>query len=378
MSLSSRGITWSIPFRAALGGLLGVFVLALLFIPGSTGSYARQKGQRKLNFYPSLHLKFLAGEKDKYFVARTGVVNMSGKPMTDVVMRQTFDKKFIPEYLGNDQRANLHMPEGFQESIEGNSYTTMLPELRIAEAAPLAVVLKYKGRPGEVTFAGVEVEYTQDGERIKEAGPDLKWDLSKYTKYSGTLRDYIKRYAKIDMEIPEGGDDWGFTDLAARVSGRVPTGPVEVEELATGRMRFSIEAGVAGDLRQILVMRRPYDPSRQLKANDEVRRFIMGTVRSLADFTLDVDEMSIRREKVGRYDAWVAETRWHDRIKDRLGEGPTRWYIFVDDDAENLYVISISAQGRGLGPGKADQPNESREQELMAELADIVSSIRVL
>jgi hypothetical protein len=253
-----------------------------------------------------------------------------------------------------------------------------LPELRIAEATALAVELTYQGRPAAVTFAGVEVEYTQDGQQLTEKGPDQTWDLSKYTRYAGTLREFIKRYAALDLTIPDTGDDWGFSNLASRVAGKPATGAVEIDGEVSGRMRFSLQAGTPGSLRQMILIRRPYDPARHPKANDEVRRLIMDLVQTTADFSLDGDDFAIQKRKVGRWDAWVAQTRWRDRVKDRLGEGPSRWYLFADEKSGGQFIINISAQGRGAGPGKADEPNVAREQELMAQLEGIVSSIRLI
>ena len=330
-----------------------------------------------LSFYPSLQLKFEEGQTGNYFVARIGVVNMSGAPMTDLVLRQTFPKKFLPALLGNRHHDTASRPQGFEERLEGETMVVRIPELRVAEATALTAILNYEGRPTTVTFPGIDAEFTVNGGRGSAKGPDQTWDLSRYTKYSGSLQEYIRRYAAIEMKIPEKGS-WGFTDLAARMSGRVPTGPIEIESSSTGRMLFSIQAGLPGDMRHLLVVRRPLNPNQVLKANDEVRRFVLGMVGAQADFTIDGDEMSVRKEKVGRFDAWVADTRWFDRVKDRLGEGPARWYILPDEKAQTQWIVTIIAQGRGEGPGKADVPNEQKEKELMAELESMVGSMRIL
>lgn len=339
---------------------------------------ARQEPQRQLNFYPSLQLKFVSGQAHNYFLSRTGIVNMSGKVMRNLTLQQTFPDKLHPRVINEDQADLLiGRPKGFTESIDGNTYTVHVPELRVAEATALVVVLTYKGRPADVTFKGAKVTFTLDAETHEETGPDQTWDLSKYTKYSGTLREFIKRYAKLDMMIPA-AEGWGFTDLASRMNGRFPTGPVEITTTRSGRMRFSIQAGTPGTLSRILVIKRPYNPAQELKAKDEVRRLIMGMVRSSADFTLDADEMSIRKDKIGKFNGWVAETRWYDRVKDRLGEGPSRWYVFLDKKAVNQYIIALSAQGRGIGPEKIDTPNDEKEQELMSRMAQIITKIRIL
>jgi len=346
---------------------------AAAFSPAS----ARQTDAPKITFYPSFQLKFVDGEAHNYFLSHAGVVNVSGGVLTDLTITQRFPQGFTPSLISKDAQALLMRPEGFTESIDGDVYTIHLPELRIAEATALVVRLDYQGRPGETTIPGIEAKFTSNGESLKEKGPDLMWDLSQYTRYSGTLREYIKRYAGLDMKIPSG--DWGFTNLAARVAGRVASKVVEVETEGGGRMRFSIAAGDPGDLRQMLVIRRRYDPSRHaFKAKDEVRRFVSDLVSVTADFTLDPDEFSIRQEKIGRYRGWVADTLWHDKVKDRLGGGPSRWYIITDEKAGYQYIINISAQGRGIGPGKADTPTPDKDKALMSELEGMVNSLRIL
>ncbi len=359
---------------SAIRAVLG---LATLAVAAVSPAAARQEEAPKLTFYPSLQLKFVDGEAHNYFLSNAGVVNVSGVPLTDLTIIQRFPEGFTPSLIGKDAQALLMRPEGFTESLDNGVYTIHLPELRIAEATALVVRLDYQGRPGETAFPGIKVEFTSNGQTLEEKGPDLTWDLSKYTRYSGTLREFIKRYASLDMKIPPG--DWGFTNLAARVAGRVASRVVEVESEGGGRMRFSIAAGEPGDLRQMLVIRRPYDPARhQFKARDEVRRFVNDLVSVTADFTLDPDEFSIREEKIGRYHGWVADTLWHDKVKDRLGQGPSRWYIITDEKAGYQYIINISAQGRGIGPGKADTPNPEQEKALMSELEGMVSSLRIL
>lgn len=332
----------------------------------------------KLTFYPSLQLRFIDGQPHNYFFSQAQVVNVSGAPMTDLVLRQKFPEGTTAKLLPPDTQSVFKRPAEFTESLDSNVYTAKLPELRVAEAISLAVELTYSGRPAATTFPGIEVDYTQSGQQSRQVGSDQTWDLSKYTKYSGTLREFIKRYAAIDLNIPNDAEDWGFSNLVARVAGKPSTGPVEIETDQAGRLKFSLQAGAPGSLRQLMLIRRPLDPARQPKATDEVRRFVLDQVQASADFTLDADNISIQKQKVGRLDAWVADTSWRDRVKDRLGEGPSRWYIFPDDKGANLYIVNISAQGRGAGPGKADIPNPEHDKELMTQLEGIVKSLRLL
>lgn len=338
---------------------------------------ARQAETPRLTYYPSLQLKFKDAQARNYFLLNSGLVNASGAAMTDLVVRQRFPEDFSARLIPAEGQAALKRPEGFAETLEEGVYTMKLPELRVAEAIAIVLELSYQGRPAAVAFPPAEVEFTQDGQRRSEKGPELTWDLSKYTKYSGTLREFIKRYAGLEMRIPFEDEDWGFSNFAARAAGKIATGPVEIETESSGRMRFSLQAGNPGRLRQLMVVKRAPGTAKALAASDEVRRFVMDQVQSTADFTLDVDDFSIQKGKVGRYNAWVCQTRWKDRVKDRLGEGPSRWYIFTDDK-QVQYVINISVQGRGAGPGLADTPNPDRERELMAELEGIVTSLRIL
>jgi len=363
---NGRGL---IPFASA--------VLLLAALP-CENALARQETGASLTYYPSVQLRFVGGQARNYFFSQAQVVNISGGPITDLVLKQTFPPGFTPRLLAPEAQAAFKRPAGFSESLEHNAYTIKLPELRLAEATFLAVELTYEGRPASASFSGIEAEYSRNGQRYKEKGPDLSWDLSKYTRYSGTLREFIKRYAGMDMNIPDSQEDWGFSNLVARTAGKPATGPVEIETDQAGRLKFSIQAGVPGSLRQMIVIRRPLDPARQPKANDEVRRFVLDQVQVTADFTLDGDNISIQQKKVGRFNAWVADTKWRDRVKERLGEGPSRWYIFPDEKSSYLYVVNISAQGRGAGPGSADTPNPDKEQELMAQLEGIITSLRIL
>ena len=356
-----------------------VLLAALVTSPAHAREEARAEATApKLTFYPSLQLRFVDGQARNYFFSQAQVVNVSGGPMSDLVLKQSFPDGFTARLLTPAAQSSFKRPQGFSESLENNVYMIKLPELRVAEATSLAVELTYIGRPAFVTFPGIEVEYGPADQRAKEKGSDLSWDLSRYTKYSGTLRELIKRFAGMDMSIPTAEDDWGFSNLVARSAGKPSTGPVEIETDPSGRLKFSLQAGAPGNLRQMVVIRRPFDPARQPKANDEVRRFVMDQVQVTADYTLDGDNMSIQKKKVGRYDAWVADTVWRDRVKERLGEGPSRWYIFPDDKLANLYIVNISAQGRGAGPGQADAPNPAKDQELMTQLEGMLTSLRIL
>jgi hypothetical protein len=349
---------------------------ALLAVPGVPSG--REGEAPKMTFYPSLHLKFVDGQARNYFYALAWVVNVSGSPMTDLTLTQEFPEGFTPRLLGKEAQADFKRPVGFNESLEKNTYTIKLPELRLAEATPLAVELTYQGRPAAVTFPGVRAEFMQGGQRTTEKGPDQTWDLSKYTKYSGTLQEFIKRYAGLELKLPNKDEDWGFSALVARAAGHFPTGVVEVESEASGRMRFAIQAGILGNLRQMMLARRAYNPARELKASDEVRRFIMDSVQATADFTIDGDNMVIQRKRVGRWEAWEANTRWRDKVKDRMGEGPSRWYVFADEKSGNQFVIHIAAQAIGPAGGKSDDTVTAREQDLMSEMEGIVASLRIL
>ncbi len=362
------------PARLGRALLVASCAAAILAPPQSQASDGT-----KLTFYPSLHLRFVAGAADNYFLSRGGVVNTSGAAMTGLTLRQKFPEGFKPRLISAEQQLYFKRTSGFSESLDGNTYAMKLSELRIAEDQTLAVLLDYEGRPGLVTFPGVEVEYTQDGVTRTEKGPDQTWDLSRYTKYSGTLREFIKRYAGMELAVGDSGDDWGFTNVAAMAAGRPnATGAVEIDSDQMGRMRFSLAAGAPGNLRQIHVIRRKYDPARYPKASDEVRRLVIDSIQSTSDFSLDSDNAEIKRGKLGRWDAWILETRWRDKVKDRLGEGPATWYLFADEKTSMQYLIGTSAQGRGGGAGKADVPAPDREAALMSELQKVVSSLRLI
>ena len=331
-----------------------------------------------MTFYPSLNLKFVDGQPRNYFYALAWVVNASGSPITELTLTQEFPEGFTPRLLSKEAQADFKRPEGFNETLGKNTYAIKLPELRLAEATPLAVELTYQGRPAAVTFPGIRAEFTQGGQHLTEKGPDQTWDMSKYTKYSGTLQEFIKRYAGLEMKLPDKDEDWGFSAFAARAAGHFPTGVVEVESEASGRTRFALQAGTLGNLRLLMLTRRAYNPARELKANDEVRRYVMDAVQATADFTLDGDKMTIQKKRMGRWEAWQADTRWRDKVKDRMGEGPSRWYVFVDEKSGSQFLIHIAAQAIGLPGGKSDDAVTTKENELMSEMEGIVASLRIL
>lgn len=356
------------------GRFMATIVAVALLLSLAAGE---SRGQApKLTYYPALELQFPSDGGKNFFISQSWIVNSSGKPMTDLVLTQRFPKGFTAELPPASELVRLKLPEGTTHSLEKNVYTMKLPELRIAEATALVVTLRYKGRPGSVDFPGTEVSFMQDGEKQTEKGPDLTWDISKYTRYSGSMEDFIKRYADLDLDLPDA--QWGFSSAAARAAGRIPTGVVEIESGPGDRLRFSIEGGKPGDLRQMMVMRRNYNPARKLTAQHEVRRYVEDLVKTTSEFMLDVDEMVIGKEKLGELDTWVVNTRWYDRVKDRLGNGPSRWYIFVDDDEKYQYVINISAQALGSGTANLEAPKPEKEEALMAGMAQVLQGLRIL
>src|SRR5881296_2515102 len=76
---------------------------------------ARETAAPKLTFYPALQLRFVDGQARNYFFSQAQVVNVSGEPMTDLVLRQSFPEGFTARLLSGDAQATFKRPAGFSE-----------------------------------------------------------------------------------------------------------------------------------------------------------------------------------------------------------------------------------------------------------------------
>ncbi len=343
----------------------------------TSAALAQPSSPSGLNVYPSFHLKFERGG-GTYLLASTIIVNVSDKTVRDLTLQQTYPRDLVPTTAPSGIHEYFARPEGFQESVEGQVYTMTTPLLRRGEMTSALALLRYDGRPSTAVIPPAQIKYSAAGESFTEGGPALTLDLNKYTKYSGTLTEYIRRYAGIVLEFPGGdGPDWGFSGFASSVRAKTPIGMVETEgDAAEGR--FSLIRGEPGDTRLLLVAWKP-EPNAGLAESraqvlDVVRRQIMPS----AAFELDMEGATVEKGRLGRYEAWVIGSRWTDKVVDRLGEGPARWYLYDDTTRKRRYLVLIAAQGRGAGPGKAGTPNLEKEASLMKELEQIAGSFRAL
>jgi len=330
-----------------------------------------------LTIYPAFHLKF-AGEGRNYLLAGITLVNVSGQEMRDLFLTQRFPEDLAPASASGGIYDYLARPEGFEETIEGQTYQMRVSLLRRRELTAGYVVLSYHGRPAEATVAPCEITYTVSGQTRSERGPALTLPLTKYSKYSGSLADFIKRYASLQLRLPETPTaDWGFSALASKVRGKTPFGLVEVEgDAAEGR--FSLLSGAPGETREILVAWKPTAKARSARSEEDVRKILGEQIVAAAEFSIDLAGAAIEKMPLARGSAWVVSARWRDRVPARLGEGPVRWYVYEDPQRSAQYIILVRAQGRGAGPGKADVPSPEKESALMAELEGIVKSLRPL
>lgn len=353
-----------------------LFCSAALLLP--TATPARAQGAPGLNVYPSFHVKFMHAGKT-YLLASTVIVNVSESTMRDLTLVQQYPDEVAPEQAGAGIHEYFTRPEGSSDSVEGRTYTMKTPLLRRGEITSAVVTLRFKGRPSSATIPPAHITFAAAGKMLEESGPPLTLDLTKYTKYSGKLMDFIKRYAGIIISIPrDDGPDWGFSSFASRVRGKTPLGMVEIEGDAE-EGRFSLVRGAPGETRVMLVSWKPESTARPAESKSEALEVVRRQIMPSADFNMDDQgTVEILKGKLGRNQAWVVSGRWKDKVVDRLGEGPVRWYVYNDSSRARQYVVMIAAQGRGAGPEKSSTPAGEQEAALMKELESILESFRPL
>lgn len=352
--------------------LLPLLIAALL----ASGAVRAQSGEAPaLTVYPSFHVKFDMDGKN-YLLASTVLVNISQHTMRSLTLTQTYPEDLVLEPAPEGIHEYFARPEGFTDSIDAQTYTMHTPLLRRGEITSALVVLRYDGRPSSAKVPPARIEYSAGGKNYAEEGPPLTLELKKYSKYSGTLSDFIKRYAGVVLSFPRTeGPDWGFSGFSSRVRGKTPYGLVEVE--GDGEEgRFSLIRGAPGDTRVIMVSWRPEAKARPTETAQQALDVARREIVPSSAFSMDVEAAAVSKGRLGRNDAWEVTSRWKDRIVDRLGEGPVKWYIYTDRSRSRQYVFMIAAQGRGAGPENANTPNEAKEAELMKELEQIAASFR--
>src|SRR5882724_5112310 len=224
--------------------------------------------------------------------------------MRNLTVTQVFPDGFAPGPAPDGIHELLTRPEGFAESLQGSTYTMSVPVLHRRELTTGFVVLNYKGRPSDAEVPPAEVSYSAGGEAHKEKGPPIRLDLSKYSKYSGSLSDYLKRYAGIQIRIPDSTTgDWGFSGLSAKARARSPLGMIEIDGDAT-EGRFSLLAGAPGDEREILVSWKPKEKARPASGPEEVRKLLADQVAAGADFSIESEGAAPEKGSFARGDAW--------------------------------------------------------------------------
>jgi len=353
-----------------------LIILLLAFALPSVSLLARESGDEgpQLAISPSFQLKF--NGTHNYLLATMVIVNASGHEMRNLTLTQTFPDSFVPATATDGIHEFFIRPEGFQEKLEGQTYTMSVPTLHRRELTTGFVILRYNGRPSDAEIRPAEVVYTTGDQTKKETGPPLKLDLTKYSKYSGSLSEYLKRFASLQIRIPENDKaDWGFSSLAYKVRARSPLGVIEIDGDAT-EGRLSLLSGAPGDEKEMLMSWKPAARAKPASTPEQLKKLIGDQVMASADFSFDLESASAEKGAFSRGDAWSLSTRWKDRVPGRLGEGPMKWYVYTDPQKETQYVILVRAQGRGAGADNANVANPEKESALMKELDEIVRSFK--
>ena len=200
-----------------------------------------------------------------------------------------------------------------------------------------------------------------------------------FRRFSGSITDYLKRYAGLSLPLRRSDDesDWTFSARDYRASGTNPLGIIAVEGSPESSGYFRIQAGFPGDFREILLRWVPKTRGRKNPVDQELARKELQTlIRWLGDFGIE-EPVEWTDGKLIRLPAVLGEGRWVDQTKARLGSGPFRFYVMNDPGKDRDLFIYMSVQGRGVGPEASETPAPQKEEELMQSLIELVESLRL-
>lgn len=353
-----------------------LLVVALCFL-----STTASLGSADFVVWPAYNVMFDADTNKIYFLAGVYVQNLTTSDLRDLTLRVAPPEGFTVTPPPGEIHEAMRRAEGFSEEIVDGSYAMKQRFLGGAQATTMFYELHFTGRPSVVEFPGVEIEY-RVGEEIKKYQAFAEaHDLAQYSRFSGNISDYIRRYAGFGLNLnpkKQAPLDWAFSALDYRFSGTNPMGIIEVEGTPDSAGSFRMQAGFPGDFREILVRWMPRkrgrkDPVTQELAAKELKK----SIQALGDFAVAPESLTWSEETLARVPAVVANGRWMDKKKARLGSGPFRMYLLNDPRSQRDLVIYYGAQARGIGPENADRPAPEKEAELMKELESFIATLRL-
>lgn len=334
--------------------------------------------------YPSYSAKFDLKTGSFSLITSMVVYNISGETITDVTFRQIYpDGVTVRETYQRDAgTAATGEQSASDRKITDHEDVRSVPTYRNRQYVVIFNELHLERRLDQVTFPGVEISYTDPvGAKQVVQLQESSYDLFSLSNVVGGLKRYLRKQNDITFEFEKAvpnRTDWEFAPRVASAQGRFPTGIIQS---FPGETRydgyFRIRTGAPGDNVQILVAYNRIDKDDFVADQDALMKRLGEYLRWCGEFEFSGENLSVSQGKWQKYkDAWTAEGRWIDTIKDRLGEGPFKARVFFGPREDVEYFMLGLVHGRGLGEEGSATANPDKEAALMAELDALMETFK--
>ncbi len=320
--------------------------------------------------YPSYRPLFHADTESFSLHSSVYIVNTGNEEMKDLVLRQEVPEGITLAIRKTYKEDGIRRPQGFEESLNGDSYEMRIPFLRAKEGTLLLSDFLLDRRVWERTFPGLLVQFTLAEESKETRLPSEFYNLAMYSDHVGTLSTFLKRYTKTSFELTNGArKEWEFARQDAAATGSNPSGILGVVREEDRKGHFRIRTGHPGDLLEIILEWRPGEIRDRITDPKELVSRLEGYLRWVGDFRFQRSSLKLTRKKFKAYpDSFILDGQWQDQVANRLGEGPFRGIVFHSPREGVEYFLFMLAQGRGVGPEKSNTPQPDQEARLMKEL----------
>ena len=320
--------------------------------------------------YPSYRPRFHAETESFSLRSSVYIVNTGNEEMKDLVLRQEVPEGINVAIRKIDKEDGIRRPQGFEESLNGNSYEMRIPFLRAKEGTLLLSDFLLDRRVWERTFPGLLVQYSLAEKTEETRLPSESFNLAMYSDHVGTLSTFLKRYTKTSFELTSGPHtEWEFARQDAAATGSNPSGILGVIQEEDRKGYFRIRTGHPGDLLEIILDWRPGEIRDRITDPKELVSRLEEYLRWMGDFRFQRSTLKLTRKKFKAYpDSFILEGVWEDQVANRLGEGPFRGIVFHSPREGVEYFLFMLAQGRGVGPENSKTPQPDQEARLMKEL----------
>ena len=359
---------------------LGARFLSLLAVAGlhPQASLAQEAhtNSRPFVVYTQYNPTFVPGKSRVFFTVTAYVQNGTSKDYKDVEIRRSFPEGFEVKTVPDAFQAVVRRPPEFKQGIDANQYTMFLPEIWGGRGASIFYEVHPKGRHDQVMLPGLEITYDLEGTQLNTTTSGDLVEFKRYTHFSGSLRDFLKRNAQVAMEFETKGDPWRMAAVDFKALGRNPAGITGISgDLTEGH--FRLQAGVPGTFRDLLVVWWPKRKKDRVQTEEKFRQLVKKYsswvgLRQLIDDSIKVQA----NHSFKKFRGWYAQGIWRDDVPERYGEGPFSSALMYSSVSNAEYLLFWWAQGRGMGLGRSNVPQPARDAALMKQLDAIVNSFR--